>query len=96
MNPEMWKKHPSPEKKLVALDWTKDLAGIGATLTGTPTITVIGDPLLSCTYIITEGNVMKFWLEGGDPLVEDQYVQIVSPNSTGENLMHRVRVIMSG
>ena len=90
MNRKFWIKHPSPEKLMVGRDWTLDLNG--ATLSGSPTVTVVGDASLTCTFISNAGSVSSFWLEGGNTAVSGQYVSISHATSTGETLVDNIRV----
>jgi len=77
---------------MVGRDWTLDLAG--ATLSGDPTATVVGDASLTCTFISNAGAVSSFWLEGGDVDTRGQYVSISTATSTGEVLVDDILVVV--
>ena len=78
---------------MVGRDWTLDLNG--ATLSGDPTITVVGDSSLTCTFISNAGAVSSFWLEGGSVSATGQYVSISHATSTGEVLADDIRVVVA-
>ena len=78
----IWQK-TSDEKILAGVNWLLDLDG--ATVAGTPVVSVIGDGSVTATLVESGDTLTKFWIEGGDFNVT-QRVAVTITTTEGETL----------
>ena len=90
MNLESWVKNPG-ETKLVGKDWTLDLME-GDSLAGTPTAVVNDESTMTCAFAENDGNISKFWIEGGLDTEYDVNVTLTINTTLGETLVDVIQV----
>jgi len=78
----IWQK-TSDEKILAGVNWLADLDG--ASVIGTPVVTVLGDGSVTATLVDSGDTLTKFWIEGGDFNVS-QRVAVTVMTTEGETL----------